>query len=74
MDGHRQRKPTRRGAEIDDSTFKRGVVDWGGFAAALADVGYAGSFIYETPLEGDTPLECFRGVAPNFRRILEAAG
>ena len=50
-----------------------GIVDWGGYANALRDVGYAGAFVYETKAEGNTAVERLAKVHANFQRILEAA-
>lgn len=50
-----------------------GVVDWGGFANALQEIGYGGAFIYEAKLVGETMPEKLANVESNFRRILDAA-
>ena len=51
----------------------QGMVDWGGFATALAEIGYTGAFVYETMPEGDTITEKLAIIAANFQRILNAA-
>ena len=43
-----------------------GVVDWGAFMAALADIGYSGGLTYECRIPGDTLAERIQALEENF--------
>ena len=51
----------------------KGDIDWGAFANALSEINYAGAFIYEAKLEGDTAEEKLINVLSNFQHILADA-
>lgn len=49
-----------------------GVVDWAAFVNALAEIGYAGAFIYETMPAVGTVAEKLAEIAGNYQRIVNA--
>jgi len=44
----------------------KGVLDWRGFVAALAEIGYTGPFNYEAKIDGATPQERVATLQRNF--------
>lgn len=50
-----------------------GVIDWAAFANALAEVGFAGAFVYETRFIPDGLADQLAAARENYDRILDAA-